>query len=111
MFEPIIYQLQAELCQSMSQPARLQILHALFEGAKNVGEIVDLTSLSQSAVSRHLAILKRNGIVTNTRHGQEIFYEVANPKIIEVCNMMRMVLLEQINHRSTMLASTENQGE
>lgn len=111
MFEPIIYQLQAELCQSMSQPARLQILHALFEGAKNVGGIVELTNLSQSAVSRHLAILKRNGIVTCTRHGQEIFYEVANPKIIEVCNMMRMVLMEQINHRSTIFSSIDNQAE
>lgn len=104
MFDPIIYNMQAELCHSMSQPARLQILHALFEGAKNVGEISNLTGLGQSVVSRHLAILKNNGIVTSTRSGQEVFYKVANPKIIEVCNLMRTVLLEQITERSNLIS-------
>lgn len=107
MFDPLIYQLQAELCHSMSQPARLQILHALFEGAKNVNEIASVTSLGQPCVSRHLAILKKNGIVASTRHGQEIFYRVSNPKIIEVCNMMRMVLLDQINERSSLFSSSD----
>ena len=104
MFDPIIYTLQAELCHSMSQPARLQILHALFEGAKNVNEIAALTGLGQSVVSRHLAILKHNSIVTSTRNGQENIYKVANPKIIEVCNLMRIVLLEQISERSNLVS-------
>jgi ArsR family transcriptional regulator, virulence genes transcriptional regulator len=99
--------MQAELCQAMSQPARLQILHALFEGAKNVGEIAEATNLGQSTVSRHLAILRQRGIVNFHRQGQEIYYEVANPKIIEVCNMMRSVLLEQINERSNILTKSQ----
>ena len=101
MFDPIIYDLQAELCHTMGQPARLKILHALFEGAKNVGDIAKLTGYGQTVVSRHLAILKRNHLVTSKRHGQEIFYIVANPKIIEVCNLMRSVLAEQFSEKSS----------
>jgi ArsR family transcriptional regulator, virulence genes transcriptional regulator len=103
MYDPIIYKLQAELCQSMSQPARLQILHALFEGAKNVNDISNITELSQSVVSRHLGILKHNNLLTSQRSGQEVYYALANPKIIEVCNMMRSVLIEQINDRSNII--------
>jgi ArsR family transcriptional regulator, virulence genes transcriptional regulator len=100
MSDPIIFNLQAELCHSLSQPARLQILHFLFEGPKNVGDIARLTGLGQSTVSRHLAILKQNGVVLSQRQGREILYSIANPKIIKVCNLMREVLSEQIAERS-----------
>lgn len=102
MDDPIIYKLQSELCHSMSQPARLQILHLLFEGPKNVGEISRLTGLGQTTVSRNLGILREKGIVSPERHGQEIIYHVANPKMVEVCNLMREVLSEQIAERSKM---------
>ena len=102
LFDPVIYQMQAELCHSMGHPARLQIMHVLFEGPKNVGEIAEITELSQSTVSRNLAILRQTGIVLSERRGQEIYYQVSNPKIIEVCNMMRTVLAEQIMQQSRM---------
>jgi DNA-binding transcriptional ArsR family regulator len=70
MDDPIIYDLQAELCHSMNNPVRLQILHLLFEGSKNVGDIVLLLGLGQSSVSRHLAVLRRSGIVTAEWQGQ-----------------------------------------
>jgi ArsR family transcriptional regulator, virulence genes transcriptional regulator len=92
----------------MSHPMRLQIIHLLFEGRKNVGDIVGLLGQGQSCVSRHLAILRHSGLVIAERHGQEIFYSVANPKIIEVCALMRVVLSEQIAERSKMI--TDSQG-
>lgn len=103
--DQIIYELQAELCHSMSQPARLQILHILFDGPKNVGDIAKITGLGQTTVSRHLAILKTNNIVIANRHGQEMMYRVANPKIVEVCNLMRMVLSEQLSEKSKLIGN------
>jgi ArsR family transcriptional regulator len=103
MIDPIIYTLQAELCHSMGHPTRIQILHLLFDGPKNVGEIALSSGLGQSTVSRHLAILKRNNLVIAQRHGQEIIYAVANPKIIDVCNLMRGVISEQLAERSKMV--------
>ncbi|MCX6054753.1 MAG: metalloregulator ArsR/SmtB family transcription factor [Chloroflexi bacterium] len=108
MYDPIIYKLQAELCHSLSQPSRLQILHLLFNGPKNVGDISKLTGLAQASVSRNLAILRGKGIVLTERHGQEIIYRVANPKMVEVCNLMRDVLSEQINERSKMFSENKD---
>ncbi|EKD89420.1 MAG: hypothetical protein ACD_34C00063G0002 [uncultured bacterium] len=108
MDDPIIYKMQSELCHCMSQPARLQILHLLFEGPRNVGDIAKLTGLGQTTVSRNLGILRGKGIVLTERHGQEIIYRVANPKMVEVCNLMREVLSEQIAERSKMFSVSTN---
>ena len=90
-----IFDLQAELCQSMGHAVRLRILHNLIEAPKSVSEITKLVSASQPVVSRHLAILKNAGILVSQRKGQEVFYEVANPKVIHVCEMMRGLLAER----------------
>ncbi len=100
MNDRAIYQLQAELCNAMSHPLRQELLHVLFEGPKYVGELAKLTNSCQSTVSRHLAVLKQSGILTTERRGQEILYSVINPKIAEVCGLMRKVLAEQMEERS-----------
>jgi len=107
MSDSAIYMLQAELCHAMSHPTRIQILHVLFEGPKNVSEIANITWIGQSTISRHLAILKRSNLVITERHGQEMIYSVANPKIIEVCNLMRGVISEQLIKQSNLLTNSE----
>lgn len=106
MVNPKVYSLQAEICQSMSHPSRIQIIHILFEGPKNVGELASLTELGQSTVSRHLAILKRYHLVNAERHGQEIIYTIANPKLIEICSLMRQVISEQLSSQSDLIKYT-----
>jgi len=100
MHDIAVYEMQAELCRVMSHASRQMVIHILFDGQKNVNEIVNLTGINQSAVSRHLAILRRGGLVLSERHGQEIYYRLANPKIVEVCNLMRKVLITQMEDRS-----------
>lgn len=100
MYDPVIYQMQADLCHAMSHPARQQILHILFDGPKSVGEIANITRLGQSTISRHLAVLRQSGIIHSQRNGQEIICSVANPKIAEVCSLMRNVLMDQIDEKS-----------
>lgn len=100
MYDPVIYQMQADLCHAMSHPARQQILHILFDRPQTVGEIASITHLGQSTISRHLAVLRQNGIVNSQRNGQEIICSVANPKIAEVCSLMRNVLVDQIEKKS-----------
>ena len=99
MNDPVIYSLQAELCNSMSHPIRIQILHILFDGPKNVNNLADLTGQKQSTISRHLAILRQNHLVNSQRHNQEIIYSIANPRIVEVCSLMQGVITEQLDER------------
>ena len=95
-----IFDMQAELCKTMGNAARLQIVHTLREGPKRVSDIVEATDLAQAKVSQHLAVLRAYGIVSTKREGKDVIYRIANPKLTRVCDLMREVLAEQANERS-----------
>jgi ArsR family transcriptional regulator, virulence genes transcriptional regulator len=66
-----------ELLKAMSNEWRLMILCQLAEGEKTVGELQSLLGLSQSAMSQHLAILRREKIVQSRKHAQSVSYSLA----------------------------------
>ncbi len=76
------------LLKAMSNEHRLLILCQLGEGEKSVGELVRLVGLSQSALSQHLARLRRDSLVRTRREAQTIFYSVASREAL--------LLLEQL---------------
>jgi len=91
-----IFQLHAELCKTLSNPIRLEILNLLREGEKSVNELATTTGIRQATVSQHLAVLRQRGVVATRRDGANIFYRIANQRIIEACDIIRGVLFEQM---------------
>ena len=91
-----IFQLHAEICKTLSNPIRLEILSKLRDGKKSVNEIASLTGVRQATVSQHLAVLRQRGVVSTRREGINVYYDVANPKITRACDLMREVLFEHI---------------
>lgn len=65
------------LLKAMGNTRRLLILCQLLRGEKNVGELEDLIGLSQSALSQHLARLRKDGLVRTRRSAQTIYYSLA----------------------------------
>lgn len=81
----------ASLLKAMSNERRLLILCHLTEGEKSVGELERLVGLRQSALSQHLAKLRRHGLVRTRRDGQSIAYALAadGPReVIEVLHRL-----------------------
>ena len=95
---PVIFNLQAKLCQTLGHTVRLKIIHLLKDGPQCVTSIAENIEVPQSTVSRHLNVLLSANILARQRKGAEVFYEIVSPKIIEVCDMMREVLIEQESH-------------
>jgi DNA-binding transcriptional ArsR family regulator len=91
-----IFQLHAEICKTLSNPIRLEILSMLRDGKKSVNEIAALTVVRQATISQHLAVLRQRGVVSTRREGINVYYAVANPKITKACDLMREVLFEHI---------------
>jgi ArsR family transcriptional regulator len=73
----------------------------------NVNDITSAVKQHQATVSRNLTILRNAGIVVTQREGNNILYRVANPKLVDVCNLMREVLIEQIGEHSKLLGLSE----
>lgn len=74
------------LLKALANEKRLMIVCILCKGEKNVGELEQFIGLSQSALSQHLARLRRDGIVDTRREAQTIYYSIkdeAVPKLLE----------------------------
>ena len=108
--ELYLLDLQADLCQSLGHAIRLQIIHILKTSPKSVNEISLEVGLPQSTISRHLSVLRSNGILTAHRKAQEVFYEIVNPKVVEVCEMMRNILAERETQRLDLLNYFQGEG-
>jgi DNA-binding transcriptional ArsR family regulator len=67
-----------DLLGAMANASRLMILCQLADGEKSVSDLQPLIGLSQSALSQHLAILRRKHLVRTRRAGQSIFYSLAS---------------------------------
>jgi ArsR family transcriptional regulator len=100
--EKSIYELQAEICKILSSPKRIEIISALKDGEKTVTELVDILGTPKANVSQHLAVMRLKGILKSRRDGVNIYYSIANPKVIQACNLMREVLNELLMERSRM---------
>src|SRR5581483_2504703 len=98
-----VFDLQAALCQTLSNANRLRSVHALRQGALSVGEIARLTDLAQAKVSQHLAVLRTQGIVRAQREGMSVVYHITNPKIALICDLMREILADQAATRADLL--------
>ncbi|MHB8846456.1 MAG: ArsR/SmtB family transcription factor [Nitrospirota bacterium] len=90
-----IFEMQAEICKTLTNPKRIEILNVLKNEERTVTELVNALGASKANVSQHLAVMRHKGILTTRRDGVNIFYRVANPKVIEACALMKEVLFEQ----------------
>ncbi|MFA5042559.1 MAG: metalloregulator ArsR/SmtB family transcription factor [Kiritimatiellia bacterium] len=73
---------RAEILKALAHPARVLIVHALTGVDRCVCELNALVDIDQSNISRHLAVLKRAGIVTDRRDGMRVFYHLRTPCIL-----------------------------
>jgi DNA-binding transcriptional ArsR family regulator len=80
-------------------------------GPTCVGTIAKETRLAQAKGSQHLAVLRAHGIVVSQRQGAETVYRIANPKIEDVCDLMREVLAEQAAERSKIIEAIRSEKQ
>ncbi len=79
----------AEMLKVLAHPVRLCIVNGLLEkGECNVSHMQSCLGTPQSTLSQHLQKLRTAGIIENRRDGTEIFYQVANPKVKELIEVL-----------------------
>lgn len=79
--------------RAFSDPTRLRILHLLKGGELCVGDLVKIIQVPQPTASRHLAYLRRAGLVTTRKDGVWIYYMLAAAQ-----NPFHQKLLECLSH-------------
>ena len=98
-----VFELQAEVCKTIANPKRIEIIHSLKTGERTVSELVAILGVPKANVSQHLAMMRSKGVLKARREGVNIYYSLTNPKVTQACMLMREVLTEQIKERKKTL--------
>jgi ArsR family transcriptional regulator len=82
-------QFKSEFFQALAHPTRIAIIEQLREGELTAGALIERLSLEQANASQHLAVLRGKNILVGRKSGNQVFYSVRHPLIIEVLDVMR----------------------
>ncbi len=77
----------ANLFRVFSEATRLALLQELKDGPKSVSELVDALPTTQANVSKQLKTLYDSGLVTRTKQGTSVIYEICEPMAFELCKL------------------------
>jgi ArsR family transcriptional regulator len=92
----------AGLLGALANERRLMILCRLVEwGEGNVGALADAVGLSQSALSQHLAKMRREGLVVFRRDGQTLWYRIADPRVDELFATLHRLFCQESTQSTT----------
>lgn len=74
---------RADILKALAHPVRILIVNALTQCDQCVCVLNELADIDQSNISRHLAILKKTGIVSDRRQGMNVYYHLETPCILK----------------------------
>nr|HRC85853.1 metalloregulator ArsR/SmtB family transcription factor [Thermoanaerobaculia bacterium] len=100
----------AERLKAIADPTRLKILHSLEDGELSVTEILKRVGSTQTNISKHLAILRRGGLVATRREGLNIYYRVADETAFSICRTVCDALEHQVELERATLAEARARG-
>ena len=78
----------ANYFQALAEPTRLRILNLLRHKEHNVGELAQACGYTAANMSRHLAMLMQQGFVKHEGRGTSVYYQIADPTIYALCDLV-----------------------
>jgi ArsR family transcriptional regulator len=90
------YALHSDVCKTLANPKRQEILDSLREREMTVNGIVEKTGITQANLSQHLAIMRTKGIVKTRRDGLNVYYSLSNTKIIQAFDLISQLINESL---------------
>ena len=88
------YEMRAKVIKALAHPSRLMMVDALAEGEKCVCELTELVGADISTVSKHLSLMRYAGIVEHRKVGQQVYYRLRVPCIVQFFGCVEAVLRE-----------------
>jgi DNA-binding transcriptional ArsR family regulator len=96
-------QFKASIFQALAHPTRIAIVEVLRDDELPAGAIIERLGIEQANASQHLSVLQAKHIVTSRKEGNQVFYSVRDPLLIEVLDVMRRYFQAHIEEAMAML--------
>ena len=94
---------KAEVFQALAHPTRIQIIECLRDRALPVSAILERIGVEPANMSQHLAVLRAKQLVVSRKKGNQVFYALRDPLLIEVFDTMRRYFQAHLKEASALL--------
>lgn len=84
---------RARVLKALAHPSRLMIVEELERRERCVCELKQMVGADLSTVSKHLAVLKRAGIVAGEKRGLQVYYRLTMPCVTRFFGCVEEVLV------------------
>jgi ArsR family transcriptional regulator len=101
--EAPIYRVKADFFRLLGHPVRVRILELLRDGERAVGDLQAELGLDSSSTSQQLTAMRRQGVLESRRAGTSVLYRVKDPRIFDLLEIAKQILLAQLQETSALL--------
>jgi len=86
---------RSAIVKAMAHPTRLLVMEVLTQGEKCVNDLTRLAGCDVTTLSKHLALMKRAGLLQSEKRGVSVFYQIACPCFLEFFRCIDLINLNQ----------------
>jgi ArsR family transcriptional regulator len=94
---------KAEIFQALGHPTRIAIVESLRNGELSAGKIIEQLGVEQANASQHFAVLRSKQILVNRKEGNQVFYSLRDPVLLEVLDILKRYFFSQLSQTVSML--------
>jgi len=94
---------KAEIFQALGHPTRIAIVEKLRNGEMSAGQLIEQLGLEQANASQHFTVLRSKQIVVNRKEGNQVFYSLRDPVLVEVLDILKRYFYSQLSQTMSML--------
>ncbi len=104
------YEARARILKALAHPSRLCIVDRLSREECSVAQLTQAVGADMSTVSKHLSLLKSAGLVLDDKRGNQVFYRLAAPCVLDFFSCIESVLQSQVQTQIDLISDLPTQG-
>lgn len=94
---------KAEVFQVLGHPTRIHVIECLRDGEVSVGSLLERIGVEPANLSQHLSVLRSKRLVINRKEGNQVWYSLRDPMLVEVLDTMRRYFQAHLEEAMGML--------
>ncbi len=98
---------KAEIFQALAHPTRIAIVEALRDGELGAGALGASLQIEQANLSQHLAVLRSKQVVVGRKAGNQVYYSLRDPVLVQVLDLMKQYFHAHLNDTVALLSEME----
>jgi ArsR family transcriptional regulator len=94
---------KAQIFQALAHPTRIAVVEALREGEASAGALLVHLAVEPANLSQHLAVLRAKHVVISRKAGNQVYYTLRDPVLVEVLDLLKQYFNANLRHNLAML--------